>query len=96
MIDSTCHIGLIAWWLFSSPWMLLWALTAIVPLVIHLWSRRKYDEVPWAAMKFLLAAIRKNARRWRIEQLLLLIVRILDSCSVGPRAGRSGHFTAGV
>ncbi len=61
MIDSTCHIGLIAWWLFSSPWMLLWALTAIVPLVIHLWSRRKYDEVPWAAMKFLLAAIRKNA-----------------------------------
>ncbi len=68
--------GLLAQWLLTSPWMLLWALTAIVPVLIHLWSRRRYDEVPWAAMKFLLAALRKNARRWRIEQLLLLAIRI--------------------
>lgn len=57
--------------------MLFWALTAIVPVLIHLWSRKKYDEVPWAAMRFLLAAIRKNARRWRIEQLILLAARML-------------------
>ncbi len=68
--------GLFALWLLTSPWMLFWALAAIVPVLIHLWSRRKYDEVPWAAMRFLLAAIRKNARRWRIEQLILLFVRM--------------------
>ena len=31
----------------------------------------------WAAMRFLLAAIRKNSRRIRIEQWLLLAVRTL-------------------
>ncbi|MGM0488190.1 MAG: VWA domain-containing protein [Planctomycetota bacterium] len=64
-------------WILTSPWMLLWALAAIVPLLIHLWSWRRYDEVPWAAMRFLLAAIRKNARRWRLEQLILLALRML-------------------
>ncbi len=76
MIAALLQNGLLAWWVLASPWMLLWALAAIVPVLIHLWSKRRYDEVPWAAMKFLLAAIRKNARRWRIEQLLLLAVRI--------------------
>ncbi len=76
MMGIMLQTGLLAWWLLTSPWMLLWALVAVVPVLIHLWSRRRYDEVPWAAMRFLLAAIRKNARRWRIEQLLLLAVRI--------------------
>jgi hypothetical protein len=69
--------GLLALWLLNSPWMLFWALAAIVPVLIHFWSRRKHEEVPWAAMRFLLAAVRKNARRWRIEQLILLAVRML-------------------
>lgn len=60
---------------FGSPGMLLWAAAAAIPIVIHLLSRRRYDEVPWAAMDFLLAALRKHARRWRLEQLLLLLVR---------------------
>ena len=45
--------------------------------MIHLLNRRKYREVPWAAMRFLLAAIRKNRRRLRIEQWLLLAIRTL-------------------
>ena len=53
-------------------------------------SRRRYDEVPWAAMEFLLAAIRKHARRWRIEQLLLLAGPHRDPAAAGPGAGRSG------
>jgi hypothetical protein len=50
---------------------------AAVPIVIHLWNRRKFREVRWAAMQFLLAALRKNRRRIRIEQWLLLAVRTL-------------------
>ena len=48
-----------------------------MPLVIHLWNRRKYREVPWAAIEYLLAALRKNARRIQIEQWLLLAIRTL-------------------
>jgi hypothetical protein len=62
-------------WQLGSAWMLLWALAAALPVVIHLWSRRTAREEPWAAMAFLLAAMRKNARRIQLEQWLLLAVR---------------------
>ncbi len=55
--------------------MLLWGLAALAPILIHLWNRRRYRETDWAAMKFLLAAMRKNRRRIQVEQLLLLLVR---------------------
>ncbi len=55
--------------------MLLWGLAAAAPILIHLWNRRRYRETDWAAMKFLLAAMKKNRRRIQVEQLLLLIVR---------------------
>ena len=75
MFHAAMTALLLAFWPFASGWMLLWGLAALIPILIHFLSRRRYDEVPWAAMEFLLAAIRKNARRWRLEQLLLLAVR---------------------
>ncbi|MFM2095365.1 MAG: hypothetical protein RIS70_2489 [Planctomycetota bacterium] len=62
---------------FANAWMLLWGVAAAIPIALHLWSRRRYREMSWAAMEFLLAAARKNARRIRIEQLLLLLIRVL-------------------
>ncbi len=57
---------------------LLYALAAAgVPVLIHLLNRRRFKEVSWAAMRFLLAAVRKNRRRVRIEQWLLLAIRTL-------------------
>jgi len=50
---------------------------ASVPIIIHLLNRRRYREVPWAAMRFLLAAVRKNSRRVKVEQWLLLAIRTL-------------------
>src|SRR5215210_3395859 len=62
---------------FGNP-LLLWGLgAASLPIIIHLLNRRKFREERWAAMRFLLAAIRKNQRRIRIEQWLLLAVRTL-------------------
>jgi hypothetical protein len=46
-----------------------------IPIIIHLLNRRRFKVVTWAAMRFLLAAQKKNSRRMRIEQLLLLVVR---------------------
>ncbi len=61
--------------IFSNPWILVWLPVAAVPVLLHLWNRRQYREAPWAAMEYLLAAIEKNSRRVRIEQLLLLLIR---------------------
>src|SRR5215510_9530205 len=57
--------------------MLGWLAAAAAPLLIHLWSRHRYREAPWAAMQFLLAAMRKNARRLQLQQWFLLAMRTL-------------------
>lgn len=57
--------------------MLFWGVAALVPIVIHLWNRRRYREVPWAAMEYLLAAMRRHSRRILIEQWILLAIRTL-------------------
>lgn len=48
-----------------------------VPVLIHLLNRKRYVVVPWAAMRFLLAAQKKNVRRLKLEQWLLLATRTL-------------------
>ena len=55
--------------------MLGWLAVAAAPLLIHLWSRHRFREAPWAAMQFLLAAMRKNARRLQLQQWLLMAVQ---------------------
>src|SRR5262249_20195902 len=53
------------------------ALLFAVPLIIHLLNRQRYRRRPWAAMEFLLAAYKKQRRRLRTENLLLLLLRCL-------------------
>ena len=61
-----------------SPWLLLGGLLlSAAPIIIHLLHRRRHRERPWAAMQFLRAALRKQARRLRLESLILLAVRVL-------------------
>lgn len=62
---------------FGNLLMLGWLGAAAIPLIVHLWNRRKYREVSWAAIEFLLAAMRRNSKRIRVEQWLLLAVRTL-------------------
>lgn len=62
---------------FLNP-LLLWALPLIaVPIVIHLLNRRRFDKRRWAAMEFLLRAMRLNRRRLQMEQWLILALRTL-------------------
>src|SRR6185295_15670525 len=53
------------------------AALASIPIIIHILNRRRFRTVEWAAMSFLLQALRKNRRRLRFEQWLLLAVRCL-------------------
>ena len=60
---------------FLHP-LLLWGLAgAAVPVLIHLFNRRRYRRLSWAAMDFLLAAYRRTRRRMRLENFLLLLAR---------------------
>lgn len=62
---------------FGSPAMLFGLGAASIPIIIHLLHKRRYKETSWAAMRFLMEAARKQSRRLRWEQLLVLLVRCL-------------------
>ena len=56
---------------FVTP-AILWGGTAVAaPILIHLFARRRFRRVRWAAIDFLLQAERVNRRRMRIEHLIL-------------------------
>ncbi len=62
---------------FLNP-ALLWLLTLVaVPIIIHLLNRRRFQRVKWAAMEFLLAALKRNRRRLQMQEWLLLLLRAL-------------------
>jgi hypothetical protein len=58
--------------------LLLWGLLAVgVPILIHLLMRQRPQRRPWGAMRWLLAALRVAQRRYRLTNLLLLLLRCL-------------------
>lgn len=63
-------------------------LLAGIPVIIHLLNRRRYKEQPWAAMEFLLRAMRKNRKRLRFEQWILLATRCLVLAMLGLALAR--------
>jgi hypothetical protein len=62
---------------FANPLFLFGTVLGTAPIIIHLLNRRRFRLVRWAAMRFLLASLKKNNRRIRLEQLILLLVRTL-------------------
>ncbi len=61
---------------FITPWFFAaGAVATAIPIIIHLLNRRRFKVVQWAAMVFLLQAMRKNRRRLKFEQWLLLATR---------------------
>ena len=72
--------------LFAQAWMpgflvpglaIAGAAAVLVPIAIHILSRRPRKPEPWAAMRFVLAAYKRHRTRTRLEQLLLLAMRCL-------------------
>ncbi|MSQ96704.1 MAG: VWA domain-containing protein [Gemmataceae bacterium] len=61
---------------FLTPFMLIGALAAGIPVVIHLFFRSRYRTVPWAAMKFLLTSVEQTSRRLKFQEMLLLLLRM--------------------
>ncbi|MBW3541728.1 MAG: VWA domain-containing protein [Planctomycetes bacterium] len=60
---------------FLNPWLLYGLIGLSLPVLAHLISKRRYDIVHWGAMQFL--ELGRNARRRiRLEQLLLMLLRM--------------------
>lgn len=57
---------------------ILFALAAIsIPIIIHLFNRRKAKVIQWGAMQFLLGSLVNRKRRVLIEELILMALRCL-------------------
>jgi hypothetical protein len=71
-------------------WPMAGAAGAIVaiPIIIHLLNRRRFKTVTWAAMEFLMRAMRKNRRRLEFEQWILLATRCLLALLFGLALAR--------
>ena len=61
---------------FLNPFFLFGLLAAGIPLIIHLWNRRRVVTVDFSSLMFLMAAHRENARRFQLRQLLILLLRM--------------------
>ena len=74
-------------WLSSfltNPIMLLaGSLAVLSPIIIHLLNKRRFKIVDWAAMDFLFDADKKNRRRVRLENFILLLLRCLAMLLLG-------------
>ncbi len=81
---------------FLNPWFLAGAAGAAIPVVIHLLIRRRYRRVPWAAMDLLLRAFKKTNRRLRIENLLILLLRMAAIALLAMALARPVLRSAGV
>lgn len=62
---------------FLNTTILFAAAAALIPLVIHLFSRRKVRIVEFSSLKHLKAMQRRQVRRLKVRQLLLLLLRML-------------------
>lgn len=63
--------------LMNSP-LASGAIAFCIPLILHILNRSRFKQVEWGAMHLLESVVKVNHKRFRWEQLLLLLVR----CSI--------------
>jgi hypothetical protein len=73
---------------FLNP-LLLWGLAAAaIPVVIHLFFRRRPRPTPFPAIDFILRARRETERRLRLKKLLLFTARTLVLAAIAAALAR--------
>ena len=67
---------------FLNP-IYLFALAAVaVPILIHIFSRRRVPEIPFSTIRFLSRSDRRSMMRINMRRLLLLVLRILGVAAI--------------
>lgn len=81
---------------FLSPFALLLAGAAAVPLLLHLLRRRMGEKVEFPALRYLLRAEREHSRELKLRNMLLMLLRILAILAFAFAASRPvGRLAAG-
>src|SRR5262249_30623529 len=62
---------------FLHPWMLLGTTAALIPILVHLFDRRRPRPIPFAPISFVLRSQRRTAYRLKLKRLLLYTLRTL-------------------
>lgn len=73
---------------FLAPWILYGFGALSLPILIHLWQRRRVVQVPFSTLRLLKAVAARTSRSSRIENLLLLLLRCLLFALVIAAAAR--------
>jgi len=60
----------------TSPAMMWLAVGALAPVVIHFAARNRPKRTPFPALQFIVASHRRTATKFKLKQLLLLLLRI--------------------
>lgn len=68
---------------FTNPIMLAALAAVSVPIIIHLIHRRRARNRPFSAVEFVLRSRRAVQRKFRLKQLILLILRCLMLAAIG-------------
>ena len=92
---------------FLNPLYLFGLAAAAIPVVIHLFTRKRPREVPFSSLEFLTEVNKSEIRRIQLKQWLLLLLRTLAvaalavamsrpalKASAGPRGGASTTIVA--
>lgn len=87
--------------MFVTAWLAAAGLGAMaVPILIHLFMRRRREPVRWAAMRLLEEAMRRQSRRLRLQHLIVLALRCavlgLVGAAVAQPLLRAGGALAGL
>jgi hypothetical protein len=77
-----------------QPWLLALGLGVAVPLLLHLFQRHQGPRVVFPALRYLRRAERESARRVKVRQWLLLLLRSLAVLLLALAAARP--FLAGA
>lgn len=62
---------------FLNPWLLLGAVLAMVPILIHLWYRRRLKRMPFSSLRFLRKTEAKRFGWLRLREWLILALRCM-------------------
>ncbi len=81
---------------FLNPLFLLGLLAAAIPVVIHLFTRRRPRERPFPSIEFLSEVNQSEIRRLRLKQWLLLLLRTLAVAAIALALARPAVRSTGA
>ena len=73
---------------FLTPGLIYGLALLAVPILIHLWQRKKVVQMPFSTLRFLKIVAARTSRSSTIENLLLLLLRCLIIALVAMAAAR--------